>query len=80
MRTENPDTPIMEDPYAPLEKKLIAEYLRSKGYALEDLRQLPEDEVKRLMTEASLYASTKLAEVETRARFVHDVHGSSPPL
>ncbi|MBI3361327.1 MAG: hypothetical protein HY023_09475 [Chloroflexi bacterium] len=80
MKTETPDTPLMENPYDPLEKSLIAEYLRSRGYTVESLRDLPEDVAKRLMTEASLYASCKLAEVETRAHFVHEVHGSTPPL
>jgi hypothetical protein len=30
------------------------------------------------MTAASAYASTKLAEVETRAHFVEEIHGAAP--
>ena len=42
--------------------------------AQRDLIALPEDEAKRVMTEASMYAGMKLAEVEARAHFVRDIH------
>jgi hypothetical protein len=63
-----------EDIHAFLERTLIEAYLKGKGYALEDLKELPEAEVKQLMTEASTYASNKLAEVELRADFVQELH------
>jgi hypothetical protein len=63
-----------EDIHAYLEETLIEAYLKDKGYSLEELKTLPEDEVKQLMTEASTYASNKLAEVELRARFVKELH------
>lgn len=53
-----------------LEEKLIKEYLREKGYTLKDLRRLPKDQARRLMVQACVYASLKLAEIESRARFV----------
>jgi hypothetical protein len=71
--------PITEDIHAFLEKTLIEAYLQGKGYTLDDLKRLPEKEVKQIMKEASTYASSKLAEVELRAHFVqelHDAHGS----
>jgi hypothetical protein len=77
MSTELTDKPVMEDPLAQLEKAFIAEYLRSRGYDPEKLHELPEEVVKQLMTEASLYASTKLEEVEARAHFVEEVHGTA---
>jgi len=52
-----------------LEKGLIDEYLKNKGYDRKSLKKLPEDEAHRLMTEASIYASGKLAEIETKARY-----------
>ena len=58
----------------------IAEYLRGKGHTLQREQALQEEEVKPLMVEASAYASTRLAEVETRTQVVHDIHGSAPPL
>ena len=51
-----------------LEKGLINEYLKNKGYSRESLKKLPEDKARRLMTEASIYSSGKLAEIETKAR------------
>lgn len=65
---------VLEDIHAFLEKTLIEAYLKGKGYALDDLKKLPEEEAKQLMREASTYASSKLAEVELRARFVEDLH------
>ncbi len=66
---------IMDLPTAKLERMYIAEYLRSKGLSLSELRKLPAIEARKLMIEASIWASTKLAEVETRADFVRDLHG-----
>jgi hypothetical protein len=38
------------------------------------LHALPKDEAKRVLAEASVYAATKLAEVEARAHFVRAIH------
>jgi len=72
MPTETPKNvfPAPEhDIRALLEKGLIDEYLKDKGYDRGSLKKLPEDEAHRLMTEASIYASGKLAEIETKARY-----------
>lgn len=66
-----------EGPQSALERKLINEYLQSKGYHLDNLHTLPEDEAKELMIEACRYASLKLAEVESRAQFRQDIRGPS---
>jgi DNA-binding transcriptional MerR regulator len=66
-----------EGPQSALERKIILEYLKSKGVNLENLGDLPKDEQQHLMREASKYASLKLAEVESRAKFRHDIHGPS---
>ncbi len=58
-----------------LEKGLIDEYLGKRGYDRGSLKKLPEDEARRLMTEASIYASGKLTEIETKARFKQDIKG-----
>ena len=62
--------PALNDLYALLERALIEEHLLSRGYDLEDLAALPEDEAKALWAEASRFASVKLAEVEARAHLV----------
>jgi len=66
-----------EGPQSALEKRLLEEYLREKGYSLEDLHKLPKDEAQRLMREACTRVSLKLAEVEARARFREEIHGPS---
>lgn len=66
-----------EGPQSALEKNLIQEYLQEKGHTLESLHLLPKDEAHRLMREACTYASLKLAEVESRARFREEIHGPS---
>lgn len=65
----NHKAPAPEDEArAVLEKGLINEYLKNKGYSRESLKKLPENEARRLLTEASIYASGKLTEIETKAR------------
>ncbi|NTW09342.1 MAG: hypothetical protein HGA28_07220 [Anaerolineaceae bacterium] len=63
-----------QDIHAFLEKTLLEAYLNGRGYSLEALKDLPEEKAKQLMKEASIYASSKLAEVEIKAQFVKDLH------
>ena len=72
--TPEPNVRIMEDPEGPLEKALIEEFLRARDVGPNTLHFLPKDEAKRLLAEASLYAATKLAEIEARAHYVHEIH------
>jgi len=68
------DTPRQEDPRAQLERAFIEEYLRSRSHSLDSLRQLPADEADALLNQASLFASGRLAEVESRAHLVDELH------
>ena len=70
----------VEDPNAMLEKALIEEYLKEKGYSHEDLKKLPAKLVEKLMKEASQYASLKMEEVKARAHFVKELHDDASPL
>ena len=63
-----------DHPLAQLERAFIAEFLQARGYTLSTLHELPEDQANALLKEASLYASRKLTEVESRAHFVDDMH------
>ena len=65
----------MEDPQRGLAQFYVEQYLRGKGLTTQALHDLPEEQVKQLMVEASTYAALKLAEVETRAHIVDDMHG-----
>jgi hypothetical protein len=66
-----------EGPQSALERKYIEEYLQSQGASLKNLGKLPKKEQQHLMREASKYASLKLAEVESRAKFRDDIHAPS---
>jgi hypothetical protein len=65
----------MEDPEGQLERALIDEYLRMHGHDPRAVSLLPPAEVLRLLEAASIYAGGKLAEFESRAHYVHDLHG-----
>ena len=56
-----------------LERNLIAEYLRNKGYSMADLKELPEELANSLMKEACQFAAFKLAEIEARSKFRHKI-------
>ncbi len=74
---EDPYPFVMEDKQAELARSFIEERLRSQGFSLKTICELPEEEAKRLMIDASIYASVKLAEVEDKAHFVRAIHGAS---
>jgi hypothetical protein len=67
----------MEDPEGQLETALIEAFLRARGLGSAALRALPEVEAKRVLAEASVYAAVKLAEIDARAHFVHEIHGTN---
>ncbi len=65
----------LEDPLAHLEQALIDEYVRTQGYDPLTLAGLPEEKRQAVLKAAVVYAAAKLAEVESRAHFVHEIHG-----
>lgn len=74
MPGDRPDAAPIEPPLSGLARALVDEFLRARGYDAAALDALPADVRERVLTEASVYASAKLTEVESRAHFVHDVH------
>ncbi len=68
---------VAEGPETTLEKQLVTEFLREKGYKLEDLHKLPESQYKALMQEACKYASLKLTDIEAKSQFRKTIH---PPV
>ena len=67
----------LEDRHAALERALIAEFLAGAGQTLMSLRTLPEPQRNDLMRFAATYATLKLSEIESRAEYVHEIHGPS---
>lgn len=78
MSAERLDEPL-QDPLAQLERSLIEEYLRHRHHDFSTLASLTPDEASALLKEASLYASGRLTEVESRAHYVGELHSAPQP-
>ena len=68
------DVRPLEEPLAELERRLIDEHLRNGGHDPDALRARHDDAARKLLVDATVYAATKLAEVEARAHYVRDLH------
>jgi hypothetical protein len=77
MGPERIDQSPLQPPLSRLELILIDEFVRTQGYDPDRLSDLPEQERKNLLRDASVYASMKLTEVESRAHFVEEIHSST---
>jgi hypothetical protein len=69
------DRAHITDPTAILERALIDEFILSHGYDPARLSDLPADLRIRLLRDASKHAAARLAEMEARAHYVHELHG-----
>jgi hypothetical protein len=77
MTTNKPDSAPLEEPLAELERRLMSEYVAAVGQDLHALLNRNDEEAKKLLTEASLYATGKLTEVESRSHYLRKLHGES---
>jgi hypothetical protein len=75
MTTKAHDAQALEDQTAHLELMLIEQFIQASGYDPARLGELRTDERERLQHEATAYAAGKLAEVESRAHLIHELHG-----
>jgi hypothetical protein len=73
--TIDPDRPKMADPNADLERALIEEFIRTSGYDPARLSDLSEEQRRMVQRQAAAYAAARLAEMEARAHYVHELHG-----
>jgi hypothetical protein len=65
----------LEEPLAELERQLIKDYVAGEGHDLGTLLARNDEDARRLLAEASRYASVKLSEVEARSHYVRLLHG-----
>ena len=70
----DPDIRPLEEPLAELERRLIDEYLRSAGHDPDALRARHDDAARKLLTDAAVYAATKLTEIESRSHYLREIH------
>jgi hypothetical protein len=73
--TNDPDIRPIQDQMARLEQALIEEFIRRGGHDPAHLELLPQAERDELLKHATSYAASRLAEVESRAHYVHEIHG-----
>jgi hypothetical protein len=67
----------VEDPLASLENAFIEEFLRTRGLDRAALALMPAEQAAQLSKEASAYAAGRLTELESRAHYLHELHGAS---
>jgi hypothetical protein len=72
------DTPL-QPPLSQLERALIEEFLRSRGCDPAEVPHLPPEQRHELLTQASRHASARMAEVEARSHYLHDIHDAEAP-
>lgn len=65
---------VLQDRQEKLAHFYVEEYLATQGVSFETLFTLPVERARKLMVEASIYASVKLAELEGRAEMVTSLH------
>jgi len=67
----------LEDPEARLERAFIEEFLQERGCSLSTIGTKPPAEQRLLLTQASQYALGRLAEIDARAAYVHQIHDAN---
>ena len=75
MTTKDREGPPAEEPLAELERRLIAEYVAATGHDYHELVTRDDEEARRILTDASRHATSKLAEVESRSHYLKKLHG-----
>jgi hypothetical protein len=76
-KTNNEDRAPMEEPLAELERELITAYVAGAGRDLHSLLGRSDQDARRLLAEASLYASSRLTEVESRLHYLRSLRGEA---
>jgi hypothetical protein len=74
MATWNSGASAIEDPHGGLERALIDEYLAEHGQTLHSVSMLPAEHQRQLLSAATAYATLRLTEIESRARYVEDLN------
>ena len=74
MSTGHPNDDTRRAPLAELEQALIEAFIAGRGFDARTLADLPKPAREALLKEASTHASAKLAEVEARSHYLHEIH------
>lgn len=74
MTTPSDRAPI-EEPLAQLERQLMSEYVAAAGEDFHALLNRHDAEATRLLTQASLFATSRLTEAESRSHYLRALRG-----
>jgi hypothetical protein len=74
MAADRTDIRPLEEPLAELERRIIEDYIRDHGHEPAALRASADPTARRILTDASVYAATRLSEVEARSHYVRELH------
>ena len=77
MKTNDNTTRQIEEPLAKLERELITAYVAGAGYELEALLARGDEQARQLLADASLYATSRLTEVEARSHYLRSLRGEA---
>ena len=67
----------IDDPHAALENMLIDEFLALRGRSRHSVSDLTALDAASLLAAASLYASLRLADIESKAHYADEIHRPS---
>lgn len=65
----------MHEPLAELERELVSAYVAGTGHTIESLVARDDAEARAILAQASLYASSRLTEVESRLHYLQSLKG-----
>jgi hypothetical protein len=71
------NTAMIQDPLSALEIGFIDEFLTLSGFTREAVVRLPRLDAARILSAACEYASLRLAQIESRAHYVDEMHSRS---
>jgi hypothetical protein len=74
MNTEQRKDHVLRAPLGELERALIETFIHARGFDVRTLADLPEQARTALLREASTHASAKLAEIEAKSHYLHEIH------
>ena len=75
-KSELPIQP-MEEPLAKLERELIAAFVAGAGEEMKTLVSRHDDKAHQLLVDASIYATARLSEVESRLHYLRGLRGEA---
>ena len=74
MAIDRTGIPPLEEPLAELERHIIDDYIRECGHDPAVLRAAGDARAHKILIDASVYAATRLSEVEARSHYVRELH------